>query len=236
MTDAWGTVDDNYDASTPPPHPAKFSDAVLDAIRECLNVVCEASPDLSPWCDYRVLDPFAGVGRVHELGQKSVGVEIEEEWARYHRQTIIGDSRYLPFPDKFFHGIITSPVYGNRMSDHHNAKDASKRITYRHKLGRELTPGNAGMLQWGKDYRDLHEQVWKECRRVTEDEGFFILNISDHIRAGEVVFVSDWHHDMIHALGYEMLHEVLVPTPRMRYGQNHDARVEHEYVWLFSLP
>ena len=197
----------------------------------------EALPELDDYDggSYRVLDPFAGVGKVHTLGLRSVGVEIEPEWAIQHRQTIVGDSRELPFPDRFFDGVITSPVYGNRISDHHNAKDASKRITYRHKLGRALTPGNSGMMQWGKDYRELHEQVWEECHRVTVPYGFFILNISDHIRGGKVIEVSDWHFDHLTiALNYEIIHEIKVPTPRMRYGQNHAARVEHEYVWLFA--
>lgn len=213
----------------PVPHPATFSAKVLDAISECLD---EVTYHNERW-PYRVLDPFAGIGKVHSLPVLSIGVEIEPEWADQHRQTIVGDSRKLPFPNGFFDGVIVSPVYGNRMSDHHNAKDDSRRITYRHKLGRELTDGNAGMMQWGSAYRSLHRRVWAECRRVTTDDGFFILNISDHVRAGVVVPVSKWHHDTLVKLGFTLVREINVETPRMRFGQNADARVEHEHVWLF---
>lgn len=222
--------------SKPTPHPATFSALVLDAIKECLGVVGEALPDLDDWSgdEYRILDPFAGIGKVHTLGLRSVGVELEPEWAYQHRQNLVHDSRRLPFPDRFFDGIVTSPAYGNRLADHHEAKDASKRITYRHKLGRALTDGNSGMMHWGKDYRTLHRRVWAECRRVTVDEGFFILNISDHVRAGEVVPVADWHEETLYALRYELIHRVRVETPRMRYGANHDVRVEHELVNLYA--
>lgn len=220
------------------PHPATFSDKVLDAVRDCLNVVGEALPELDDYWghEYRVLDPFAGIGKVHSLGLRSVGVELEPEWAHQHRQNIVHDSRTPPFPNDFFDGVITSPAYGNRMADHHEAKDASKRITYRHKLGRPLTPGNSGMMQWGAEYRTLHRRVWAECRRVTVPGGFFILNISDHVRGGEVVPVTGFHDGVLRALKYEPIHEVKVETPRMRYGQNHEARVGHEYVILYAAP
>lgn len=181
-----------------------------------------------------MLDPFAGIGRVHELGFASVGVEIEPEWANQHRRTIVGDSRRLHFPDGFFDGVITSPAYGNRMADHHNARDASRRITYRHKLGRALTDGNSGKMQWGEKYQELHRQVWSECWRVIRSDGFFVLNISDHIRKGVVVPVSDWHHHALFDLGFRRVKQAHVETQRMRFGQNHDVRVDGEHVWLYS--
>jgi len=217
-------------STKPVAHPAVFSDRVLDAVVECLDELhyhAERYP-------LRVLDPFAGIGKVHSLPRiLSLGVELEPEWANQHRQTIVGDSRFLPFPSGFFDGVITSPAYGNRMADHHDAKDDSRRITYRHTLGRELTDGNSGKMQWGLNYRTLHRRVWAECRRVTTDDGFFILNISDHVRAGVVVPVSEWHWKTLMTLGFKLVKEINVETPRMRFGQNHDARVTHEHVWLF---
>jgi hypothetical protein len=51
-------------------------------------------------------------------------------------------------------------------------------------LGRPLTPGNSGALQWGEEYRALHVAVWTECRRVLKPGGIFVLNVKDHIRGG----------------------------------------------------
>jgi tRNA G10 N-methylase Trm11 len=105
-----------------------------------------------------VVDPFAGTGRIHELshvpGVRTVGVEIEPEWARLSSGTVVADALALPVADSSVHAICTSPTYGNRHADHHEACDPSLRRTYRHDLGRELHPNNSGRLQWGPDYRE----------------------------------------------------------------------------------
>ena len=67
---------------------------------------------------------------------------------RLHHTTT-GDSGQMHYPDVTFDAICTSPTYGNRMADHHEARDGSPRDTYRHVLGRPLTPGNSGALHWG---------------------------------------------------------------------------------------
>lgn len=64
----------------------------------------------------------------------------------------------MPYKDTFFDAICVSPVYGNRVSDSHNAKDGSKRVTYTHMLGRKLTDGNTGCLQWGEKYKQAHQE------------------------------------------------------------------------------
>lgn len=66
-----------------PPHPAKFSDKILDKIAEHLPT------------EGVVLDPFAGTGRIHELAtaeRRTVGIEIEQEWAETHADTIHADA------------------------------------------------------------------------------------------------------------------------------------------------
>lgn len=50
----------------------------------------------------KVLDPFAGTGRIHELPNETVGVEIEPEWAALHPDTICGSALELPFDDGSF--------------------------------------------------------------------------------------------------------------------------------------
>jgi tRNA G10 N-methylase Trm11 len=206
------------------PHPAKFSKAVLEVVDSLLIP--------GGW----VLDPFAGVGGIHALYPKckTVGIELEPEWALQHERTMVGNALNLLFPDATFDAVATSPCYGNRMADHHDAKDASSRITYKHKLGRDLTPGNSGAMQWGDEYRHFHVAAWVEAVRVLKPNGQFILNISNHIRNGKEVGVSDWHAGVLGGLGLEFLDLSMVPTQRMRFGANADKRVETgEYVMHF---
>lgn len=209
-------------------HPAKFSDPILDQIEQLLvqNGV--------------ILDPFAGTGKIHLLctpSRHTIGVEIEPEWATLHPQTIVGNALQLPFHDNTFDAIVTSPVYGNRMSDHHNAKDGSVRHTYRHTLGRQLHPDNSGQLQWGNKYKTFHQQAWKETTRVLKPGGQFILNISDHIRKGEIQPVTNWHlNELQNTHGLQLKDHRTVPTKRNRMGSHRDLRVTHEHLYHLEAP
>lgn len=108
-------------------HPAKFSDPILDAIEAELRAHL-----IGP--GHALLDPFAGVGRVHELadrlGADSLGVELEPEWAATHERTICGDSTALSVLVGPYHGqvdaLVTSPAYGNRMADQYLGSDQEK--------------------------------------------------------------------------------------------------------------
>ena len=122
-------------------HPAKFTDSLMPIMERMI-------PDGSI-----VLDPFAGTGKIHILPFKTVGIEIEKEWASLSKGTICADSMNIPFSDGFFDAVCTSPTYGNRMADHFESKDGSKRATYRHALGRKLSGNNSGRMQWGKKYK-----------------------------------------------------------------------------------
>ena len=77
--------------------------------------------------------------------------------------------------------------------------------------------------------------AWTEARRVLCPGAAFVLNIKDHIRAGKVQRVTDWHIEALEALGFRRLQTVNVTTPSMRYGANADLRVEYESVILFQL-
>lgn len=107
-----------------PRHPAKFSKPILAAIRKVLVPEAQAVGHL------KVLDVFAGQGGVHELAEQCVstlGVELQPEWAAAHPDTIVGDATALPaeWRDRF-DALVTSPCYGNRMADHHDARDTCK--------------------------------------------------------------------------------------------------------------
>ena len=210
---------------------------------------------------------------------------------------MIGDATALPFADWTFDAVITSPTYGNRMADHHNAQDGSRRVSYRHSgkhparwsaavlsaisrvyapadgphvldpfagvgagelegalpgarvVGVELDPdwaagrdrpinhplhvGNTGRYQWGQRYRDLHIAAWWEAARVVRPGGMFVLNASDHVRAGMRQDVVLWHMVCLEDAGFVRQRIVPVETPRMGFGENAGVRVPCEFVIAF---
>lgn len=265
-------------------NPARFGPEILVVIQEMIG-------DRLP-LGARILDPFAGSGRVHDLRPwfKTYGVELEPEWVE-QGPTAIGDSRQLArilrlnrFPKRYM-GIVTSPCFGNRMADHHNAKEKCKackgsglvvnidwaddsgdlevtctrcggsgansyvRKTYKHQLGRDLTQGNAGEMQWhegprGDPYRALHLGVWINAYEVLDEGGCFLLDISDHLatvgpkgdRHQERQLVTAWHVETLSSLGLTLVEARMVGTPRMMFGQNREARTEGHLLALFEKP
>lgn len=207
-------------------HPAKFSDGILAEFARWLP-------------DGKVFDPFAGTGKIHQLAtthRQTYGYEIEPEWAVMHPHTEIGNALSILYPAQFFDAIATSPCYGNRMADHHEAKDDSRRITYTHYLGRPLSEGNSGAMQWGQEYKNFHYRAWVEAIRVLKPGGRFLLNISDHVRDGHIAPVTAWHWSVLDQLGLRTIARIGVPTKRMRFGENHEARVKEESVIVFEKP
>ncbi len=201
-------------------HPAKYSDALLPIFANLLK-------------DSKlILDPFGGIGKLKQIRPDAIINEIEFEWAK-EAGGVCGDALRLPFDDETFDAIVTSPTYGNRLADHHNAKDKSKRITYKHCLGHDLHPHNSGQLQWGEKYKRFHSMAWCECFRVLKPFGLFILNTSDHIRKGEQIKVTAWHNDELFNLGFDIVDWYVINTPRMKRGANSNLRVNCEDVGVF---
>ncbi len=133
----------------------------------------------------------------------------------------------------------TSPCYGNRYSDHHEARDGSTRHSYRHDLGRMPTVGSAAVLPWGPDYWEFHAMAYRLMLDCARPGAPLILNVSDFVKGQTVVPAATWH--MGAALGAGWLPDrhtrtVRVPTKRMGYGQNYDARVPYEMVYQFRAP
>ncbi len=207
-------------------HPAKFSPKVVEL----------AAVHLAPF--QRVLDPFAGVGLVHSLrlygSWETVGVEIEPEWAEMHPRTLVGDALSLPFARESFDAVFTSPAYGNRLADHHNAQDGSPRRSYTHDLGRRLHANNSGTLHWGVNYRRFHFMAWGEMWRVLRPGGGLVLNIKNHIRGGVEIPVVEWHLNTLLSFGWGLSHIVPIEAKGMRFGQNYAARLDHEFLLVFN--
>lgn len=216
-------------------HPAKWSPQILKVLDE-----------LVPSGDY--LDPFAGTGGIHKLAENEVvtrrfvTLELEPEWAKQDVRTVCTDSlKWMANMDNAgrFDGVVTSPVYGNRMSDSHNAKDNSSRRSYTHDLGRKPSENSSATTYfWQPAYKEFHLCAWALCFHVTKPGGEMFLNVSDFlrtIREGGVsrqiqMRVVAWHMKALKSAGYEIIKVHRVETPRMRHGENHKARVEHEAI------
>jgi len=208
-------------------HPAKYNDRLLPYFELFLR----AYPT--------ILDPFAGTGKIFNIrvSGRIYGVELEPEWAiqapvKPNCQMIIGSAINLPFSDNSIASVGTSPTYGNRMADKHNARDNSVRNTYTHAIGRQLHPENTGQLQWGDKYRELHEKAWAEVYRVLEPSGIMVLNIADHIRKGVRIPVSKWHVTTLAKIGILPVYSIEIPTPGNRFGENSNLRVGHESIYV----
>lgn len=242
-------------------HPATFSKSIMNELWALMAGEVKLRfgfPLPSDRRPLRVLDPFAGVGTIHDLDSlwaRTWGVEIEMEWASLTPGNIVADSTRMPFRDEMFDIIITSPCYGNRMADKYDGKglcqlchgwggidgqdcarckgtgrDKSTRRTYRIALDRMPTNGSAAMLQWGEKYRDLHRQAWQECHRVLARNGLMIVNVSDHIRKGERQPVVSWHVKALNRAGFAIQSIYPVETRRYRFGANQEARVDAEHI------
>jgi SAM-dependent methyltransferase len=210
-------------------HPARYSSGMVEFFASMLDQVRH----------HRVLDPFAGTGGIHaltEFGFDTVGVELEPEWARLHDRTICGSALELPFDGgTTFDAIVTSPTYGNRLADSHNASDPHLRRSYTHDLGRQLSDGSSGAMQWGDEYREFHRAAWAEAKRVLAFGGRFVLNIKDHIRGGEWQDVAGWHVDTLVELGFCVRAIRPFAVTSLRAGANADARVPCELVISLDL-
>lgn len=187
----------------------------------------------------RVLDPFAGIGTTAKLlsAYDVVGVEIEAEWAAQHPSTICGDSLLVVPTLGSFDAVLTSPTYGNRMADDFEAKEGSSRITYRHKLGRKLSPNTTSNLHFGRrneKYENLHLAIWGVCVDALKENGVFILNCKDFIANGEIQEVTKWHQTVLESQGLKCIAEEKVPSRGMRFGANRDKRIDYEWVLAFE--
>ena len=131
------------------------------------------------------------------------------------------------------------------MNDHFAASDHTGRNTYRawvaHNEGvdRELHPNNQGRYGFrgrGPDSEARHN-YWRIATEVVAcwTAPRVIVNVKDYsytARDGTVgiePIVDDWAR-LLEQYGYVIAQRIKVPTPGLRYGANHDARVGHEVI------
>lgn len=124
---------------------------------------------LAPYGPLDILDPFAGTGRIHELGErghKTVGVEIEPQWANLHPGTVCGNSLHLAklFAGVAFDAVVTSPSYGNRFADAHNNRDLCKRCQGTGVDGAKTCPVCLGLRT------SMRRSYTHDLRRMTGNE------------------------------------------------------------------
>ena len=226
-------------------NPARFPAVILDEARRIL----QNEGDL-----HRILDPYAGEGRVHVLRPEfeTWGIELEPEWAHRNevgeRWTKAGNCLdWRRMYRKKFDAIFTSPTWANRMGDSHDAKDDSKRNTYTHRLGRKLTEGNTGEMNWGPKYRITSIAHWVSLMDAVRPGGALLLDMGDHLatkyakryeggKAQIRVRVTDWHAEVLQGLGWELKQRTKHRNPGQRYGANHAARIGYQELLLFRKP
>lgn len=228
-----------------PKHPAKFSAPILDSLGRLVQTEA-AAVRKAAGRPLEVLDPFAGVGRIHSLRRDgrilTTGVELEPEWAACQPGTICADFlAWADSPGKYerFDVVATSPTYGNRLADHHNARDGSTRRSYTHDLGRPLTTGNSGAMPWGPRYWEFHAEAARRVWHVLRPGGLLLWNVSDFYKGKTLVPAVAWHRGCLWATGFRQGgRDVPIGTSRLR-GVGTEAtamRADHEVILRFRKP
>lgn len=230
-------------------HPAPFSKPIIDRIREMLADAHGA----------RVLDPFAGTMRVLLAVPDSVrsvtAIEIEEEFVdegidfltgkisyelAAKAECVVADSAvWLRRHKKTYTHAVTSPTYGNRMSDPYRSKEGVVCRSYAQSKGGALSEANTGryMLHDPK-YFDLNVRVMAATIERLVDGGVFILNVSDFYRTlkkGQPpvrVDVLGFWLDMMRLFPVHLAGLERVYTRRYKHGENRH-RVPYEYLVTF---
>jgi hypothetical protein len=195
-------------------HPAKYSAPILDVLDRLVQAEGaehrrrERAAGRHPR-PLEVFDVMAGVGRIHELARANhvltVGIEIEPEWAGLHPGTICADCRQWigrPGHAERADVVATSPDYGNRFADHHEARDGSRRHSYRHDLGRMPTEGSTTVLPYGHRYCEAHASIVRAVDRLVRPGGLVLWNVSNFYRGDELVGVVEFHRGLWLAQGY----------------------------------
>ena len=219
-----------------PEHPAKFPQRVIDEIAALLPYY--VGPGSS------ILDPFAGVGGIHDLrghGYQTMGVEIVGKWAFARSGTVLGDATEIAmiFAGQQFDAVVTSPTWGNGLgqrSPHPNAGDG-KRYAYADAVGEKLEPTNTGGVRFGKRYRALHETVWAQCNELLRPGGILMFNCRDSPNGQKMPRpVTGWHITALQALGLELDVISAVAARGIGHGERRNSIGDAELIVVMRKP
>lgn len=225
-------------------HPAPFNEAFLRYVVSALGDQFLRGP---MW----LLDPMAGTCRLHRLQGHHGDVlvrtfcsELEPEWTEPSPDPALGFTQAgvhafqalhdRTADEKLFAGprwIVTSPVWGNRMADHHEAKDESDRLTYRHRLGRPVSEGSSCSMPWGDEYRAWHTTFLRYAYETSLDGERMFIEIGDHLRTVKRTAVraqvTAWWIKAGVAAGWHLERAERLSVGRLRKGANHAVRIPY---------
>ena len=217
-------------------HPAQFSDELLIPLERAIRRFSDDNGHVD------VVDPFAGPGiKMNDLCQRCgwsfFGMDIEA-WDGRVDTVMKGDATdeydWMDMTEGLLNPVVvTSPTYGNGLNDSHDAKDDSKRFTYRNSLGRQLNPMNSGRygIRQGRKAWRTYWRINSEAMIFPQNMGWpVILNVKAFIHAGEVVDLPSMWEVLLITLGFGIDKVEYVETPGIRFGENADRRVSHETI------
>lgn len=236
-------------------HPATYSRNILRALNS--RIIRERRPDENQ--PLRVLDPFGGVGTIHELATELVhtfAVEIEKKWfldaqTKYpDRITVLADSvqwAEMLVGRRMFDVLATSPVYPNGMADRYVGDGKTPRNTYASHLGQNPTEGSsAGLGRWSSAsargrHLEFNQRAFDAFVPLIRPGGLVLLNVKD----------PTWTVDSVRQVGpfsasmWAMLTERhglilegldVIPTRGRPSGKHAAERTGFEYVLAFRVP
>lgn len=225
-------------------HPARYTAAELAAIEA---TICERWPDPADRSRVTLLDPMAGEGTLLRLSDS-----LRIDWERSQLTDITAWPQRRPEVKKLnalawrlrpdvFDAVVLSPPYGNRMADPPSS-DGDNRATYADRRGTPAGADDVSGMQWGAAYRRTMRRIWDAVVSVLrpgrdgQPPGLLIIAVADHIRAGRVEPVVNWHLTALLALGLRVGYLRQCPQPGHR-GIRHDtARVGASLVIGLHAP
>lgn len=243
-------------------HPSQFSKELVHPIAQAVvNALADRKVEGGT---FYMIDPCAGLGwRLSEIADhvglmwmseaatmntyprklEWRGMEIEPAYVdQAHPNVARGDSSVMiDWLSNSWDVGVTSPTYGNGMNDYFEAKDASRRNTYIHRI-REFIPDyrlsvnntarysyRGGSKKWAK-YLDLHRRIYGQMARVLKPGAPFIVNTKGFISGREMVDLTNVHDELLRENGFRTGVRKRVVTPGLAQGSNWEAREVYESV------